>query len=214
MRTYALALAASLMVSPAHAAQWEALPASGRIVVHVHKKGLLSAFAHDHHFEATRWRATADVPDGDPSSATVALTVEADSLRDRQPSLSEDDRRKVEAQAAGADVLDAQHHPRIEFRSQRLEIEPGGSPGHVRGKLHGTLTLRGRSVPTDVALDAERKGDEWRVRGNARLKQTAFGIKPFSGFGGTVAVKDDMDVELALVLRVRGGPHRDAASPR
>ena len=98
------------------------------------------------------------IPDGDPSSATVALSVEADSLRDRQPRLSEDDRREVEA-GGGPDVLDAQHHPRIEFRSKRLEIEPGDSPGHVRGKLHGTLTLRGRSIPTDVALDAERTGD-------------------------------------------------------
>jgi polyisoprenoid-binding protein YceI len=201
MRALSLALAVAVFAQPVHASEWRSVPATGRIVVHVHKKGLFSAFAHDHRFEATKWRVTANVPDRDPASASAVLVVEAESLRDRQPSLSEDNRRKVNAQAAGPDVLDAQHHPRIEFRSERFEIEAGSGPEHVRGTMHGTLTIRGRTVPTDVTLDAERTTTEWRVRGSARLKQSAFGIEPFSGFAGTVAVKDEMDVELALILR-------------
>ncbi len=33
------------------------------------------------------------------------------------------------------------------------------------------------------------------------MKQSDFGIKPFSGFGGTVRVKDEMSVEISLTLR-------------
>jgi polyisoprenoid-binding protein YceI len=205
VRTAFVALAISVMVQRVHAAEWLSGPSTGRIVVHVHKKGLFSAFAHDHHFEATEFRVTADLPAGDPGSAAVVLVVDASSLRDRQPSLSEDDRRKVEAQVAGPDVLDAQHSPRIEFRAHSLEAAPGTGAEHVRGTLHGTLTIRGRSRPIDVTVEAERnREDEWRVRGKTRLKQTAFGIEPFSGFAGTVAVKDEVDVELALILHTAG----------
>jgi polyisoprenoid-binding protein YceI len=197
---------AAVIAGSAAAAQWEARAGGGdRIFVHVFKKGAFSAFAHDHHFEVTKWRAAADVPDGEPESATVEVVLFADSLKDRQERLSEKDRRKVDGQAAGPEVLDAQHHPRVEFRSQRFEPERGASREHVRGTLHGTLTIRGRSAPAAVAVEADREKSEWRVRGKARVKQTAFGIKPFSGFGGTVGVKDELELEIALTLRPREG---------
>ena len=201
-----VALSVALLVSTARAGTFEARPGAGdRIVVHAYKKGAFAAFAHDHHFEVTKWHATADLPDGEPAQASVDVVLSAGSLRDGQERLSQSDRRKVEAQTAGPDVLDAQHHPEIEFRSERFEADRGGTPGHVRGTLHGTLTLRGRAAPADVAIEADRDGNAWRVRGKARVKQTAFGIKPYSGFGGTVGVKDDLEIEIALTLRARGG---------
>jgi polyisoprenoid-binding protein YceI len=201
-----VALAAAVSASAAGAAPWEAQPGPGnRIAVNVFKKGAFSAFAHDHHFEVTKWRVAADVPDGDPASASVEVVLSADSLQDHQERLSEGDRRKVDAQAAGPEVLDAQHHPRIEFRSQRFEPEKGGGHEHVRGTLRGTLSVRGRSAPVAVPVQADREGSEWRVRGELRVKQTAFGIKPYRGFGGGVGVKDEVQIEIALVLRPRGG---------
>jgi polyisoprenoid-binding protein YceI len=181
----------------------EARPADGRIVVNVFKKGLFSAFAHDHHFEVSDWRATAAAPEGDPSAASVDVVLSAGSLRDTQRALSDEDRRKVDTQAAGPNVLDAAHHPQIEFRSERIELTPSPAAGttHARGTIHGTLTLRGRSVPTDVRFEAEQASGAWRVRGTARVKQSDFGIKPFSGFGGTVRVKDEMSVDISLTLR-------------
>ncbi len=47
---------------------------------------------------------------------------------------------------------------------------------------------------------AERDGDGWRVRGHARLKQTDFGIRPIRIAGGTVGVKDEVEVSLDLTL--------------
>jgi polyisoprenoid-binding protein YceI len=190
---------------PALAERWHADAATSRIVVNVLKSGLFSGFAHDHHFEVTAWEANAEVPQGAPATATVEVAADAGSLRDRQESLSDKDRQKVEAQAAGQEVLDAQHHPRVEYRSGRFEAAPGASADHVRGTLHGTLTLRGRSAPLDLAIEAQREGGEWRVTGSGRVKQSAFGIKPFSGFGGTVSVKDELRIELAVKLRPGGG---------
>jgi polyisoprenoid-binding protein YceI len=200
-----LAVVAALIAAGARAEPLVAAPgADGRIVVHVYKKGLFSGFAHDHHFEVTGWRLTADVPERGVAAASLEAVLDAGSLHDRQEKLSDQDRKKVDGQAAGPEVLDAEHHPRIEFRADRIDLEPGSGPDLVRGSLRGTLTLRGKSGPAVVAFEAERAGGGWRAKGTARVKQSAFGIRPFSGFGGTVGVKDELEIEIAVTLRPRG----------
>jgi polyisoprenoid-binding protein YceI len=182
----------------------EAGPADGHVTVNAFKAGLFSGFAHDHHFAVTEWTATADVPDGDPGRASVRVSLASGSLHDTQKSLSESDRKKVDAQAAGPEVLDAAHHPRVEFRSTRIELAPGGEAGSaVRGTMHGTLAVRDRSVPIDVPFQAVRAQSAWSVKGSAKVKQSALGIKPFSGFGGTVQVKDELELEFAFRLAER-----------
>lgn len=215
MRTLCLLSFAALSAfagSPAAAAGLEATPASGRIRVHVFKKGLFAGFAHDHHFEVTEWRVTADVPEGDPSRLSVEAVLAAGSLRDRQGALSDADRAKVDSQAAGQDVLDAARHPEIAWRSVGVVLDPESKrDGRVRGTVHGRLTMHGRTHPVDVAFEARRLGQAWDVRGTGRARQSDFGISPFSGFAGTVAVKDEIEIEIALMLRP--GPARSDGSP-
>lgn len=195
-----LALVAAASAGAARGEPWQATSGGGnRVVVHVFRTGVLSAFAHDHHFEVTRWRASADV--SGEARASVEVVLAADSLRDTQEHLSEADRRKVDAQAAGPDTLDALRYPRIEFRSEGFEADRDSSPEHLAGRLRGTLTLHGRSVPLEVSIEGRREGDEWSVRGKAHLRQSDVGIKPFSGFGGTIGVEDEIEIEVALTLR-------------
>jgi polyisoprenoid-binding protein YceI len=205
-----LALVAVSATPPAAASRLEALPAADGVRVHVFKRGLFSAFAHDHDFQVTRWRGTADLPDGDAGRAAVELVLAADSLRDRHPGLSSGDRREVDARAAGPEVLDAAHHPEIGWRSESVRLAPDVAGGALRGTARGSLTLRGRTRPVEVAFEAEREGEGWRVRGRATFKQSDFGIEPFSGFGGTVGVKDEVEVTYTLVLRRPAAPPRAA----
>ena len=181
----------------------QVVPAGDGIRVHVAKRGLFSAFAHDHDFEVTRWQGTAEIPDGDPRRASVELVLDADSLRDREKGLSDSDRREVEERTAGPEILDAAHHPEIAYRSDGMTL---GAPsaaesGRLHGTLHGRLTVRGQTRPVDATLDAERVPEGWRANGSARFSQSDFGIRPFSGAGGTVGVKDEVEVTFSLALR-------------
>ncbi len=80
------------------------------------------------------------------------------------------------------------------------------APSEIKTKriaVPGTLTLRGRSAPVTVDVEAENASDTWRVHGSARVKQSAFGIKPFRAVGGGVGVKDEVEIELSLTFRPR-----------
>jgi polyisoprenoid-binding protein YceI len=54
--------------------------------------------------------------------------------------------------------------------------------------------------PLDVPFHARAEGPGYRVSGSARLRQTDFGITPFSTAGGTIGVDDEIQVEFDLVL--------------
>ena len=217
MVAFTLLAAAALSAAPAaDPGRLEAVPVGPGIRIHVAKRGAFAMFAHDHDFEVTRWSGTAELPGGDPAAVRVELVLSAGSLHDREGKLSEADRRKVDAQAAGPEILDAAHAPEIAYRSERVTVADGGAAGGpVRGTIHGQLTLRGRTGPVDAAFEATRDPDGWAVKGSARFKQSAFGITPFSGFGGTVGVKDEVEVTFQLALRPPGvsGPTAPPASP-
>lgn len=189
--------------TPASPGLWTADAARSRITVHVFKKGLFSGLAHDHHFVPGRWHATAIFDDASPSSTHVEVIVAADSLGDEQPALSPKDREKVDRQAAGPEVLDAQRYPEIRFVSNALQPTretPGRRDDGVRGALTGTLSFHGQERPLSIPLVATKEGNGWRARGAVTFKQSDFGIRPFSGFAGTIAVRDELKLEYDLLL--------------
>jgi polyisoprenoid-binding protein YceI len=182
---------------------WTASTGSGQIMVHVQKRGLLSGLAHDHHFSATDWRATAILDPAEPGLARVEVVVAANSLRDQQAALSDQERVKVDGRTAGPETLDAARHPEIRFVAERLARD-GPAPDHGKDGLHGdlvgTLSLHGVSRPLTVPVRATREGERWRVKGAARFRQSEFGIEPYSGFAGTVAVHDEVVIEFELLM--------------
>jgi len=206
-RTARWAALAALTAAPmsgarADAVRWVAAPGRGEIVVNVFRKGLFSNLAHDHHFVAGRFRVAATLDDARGVVGPFEVEVDAASLRDRQPELSDADREKVDAQAASAEVLDAARFPAI-------RLAPGPAPeaplrrtadGSLEGSLEGVLSLHGRSRPVAVPVHAAREGPGWRVRGAARFLQSDFGIEPYSGFLGTVGVHDEVEVAFDLFL--------------
>jgi polyisoprenoid-binding protein YceI len=201
----AVMLATSLGGGRARAAEgtnWSAARAGSQIVVNVYKKGLLSGMAHDHHFSAGEFRVTATTGGASPAPTRVEVVVASGALRDGAPDLSPSDRAKVDAQAAGEDVLDAAHFPEIRFVSRETPASwaPAGPDGSAGGELVGVLTLRGRERPVTVAVRTIPEAKGLRARGSVRFRQSDFGIEPYSGFLGMVAVEDEIQLDFNLLL--------------
>jgi polyisoprenoid-binding protein YceI len=185
-----------------------------RFEVSVRKKGALKAFAHDHRIGATAWRGKVAWDPRDPERSSVELEVDATKLEVLDPWLDEKDRAKVRKTMLSDEVLDVEKHPTIAFTSQRVAVagkdEGKGVPLQVTGKLelHGVA----RQVRVDVLVKDE--AGTIVTAGVHQLKQSDFGIEPYSTALGTIAVEDEVQVEWTLVAREKPQSPSPAPSPR
>ena len=77
------------------------------------------------------------------------------------------------------------------FRSTRI------IPSAVGGAIEGTLTLNGRSQPARLQVTNPAPG---RYRGTVPVVQSAFGIKPYTGFFGALKLRDEVAAEFEVDL--------------
>jgi YceI-like domain len=154
-------------------------PDNGRLTVRTGRAGAAAKAGHDLLIEVTRWSATLD--DG-----AIALEADPRSLRVLEgtggmSALDDGDKAGI-AQTIDEEILKGAP---IAFRSTR--VERSGS----RLDVEGELELAGARRPVAFALDV---ADDGRVAGSARLKQSDWGIKPFSALFGTLKVADVVEV--------------------
>jgi polyisoprenoid-binding protein YceI len=151
------------------------------ITVKVFKSGLFSGFAHDHVIVAPIARA-----DVDPARLTAEITVVTKEMKVTDPGVSDKDRADIQSTMLGPKVLDQEKYPEIHFKSTRIEQT---SPEHFR--VMGVLELHG--AKKEMTFEVTGSGDHYH--GSTKLKQSDFGIKPISLFGGSVKVKDQLELE-------------------
>jgi polyisoprenoid-binding protein YceI len=162
------------------------------------KAGLLSFAGHSHLIQARAFRGRVVYYPKAPGRSHLEMTVVADSLEVLTPPDTAEI-RKVTA-AMRQDVLRTAEHHEITLVSR--QVTPGGKGFHVTAAL--TLVGQTREVPIDVAVHLG--ADTLRAGSTFSVKQTDFGIKPFSGGpGGTVKVADRVMFDIhAIAVRTAG----------
>jgi polyisoprenoid-binding protein YceI len=163
-------------------------PRDATLTVRTGRTGAASKAGHDLVIEVTSWNATLDV--GGAGAPALALTADAGSLKVREGSggmtaLDDDDRANIE-RTIDDEVLQG---GTIEFRSTR--VEPSADGGGLR--VEGDLDLLGARRPVAFHLVA---GGDGRLAGSARLRQTDWGMKPYSALFGTLKVADEVEVAI------------------
>jgi polyisoprenoid-binding protein YceI len=169
-------------------------PDSGRVVIKTTRAGLAARVGHDLTLDVTRWSADITVPGDDLSAATVTAELDLGSLVVREGTggarpLSDSDRRDIESTMRK--ILGAGAQAAAAFSSTRV------IPSSVGGAIEGTLTLNGRSQPVRLQLTSPAQG---RYRGTVTVVQSAFGIKPYSGFFGALKLRDEVVAEFEVDL--------------
>jgi polyisoprenoid-binding protein YceI len=183
---------------------YELGPGAGRVLVKTGREGLAARAGHDLTIEITQWSARVTVP-GEPGGGIAAATVTAEldlnSLTVREGTggakpLSDRDRRDIQAQARK--ILG--DPAKATFTSSRVIPSSSGSPSpgaSANGVIEGTLTLRGASQPARLQIVGPAPG---RYRGSTTVRQTDFGITPYSGFFGTLKLKNEVAVEFEVTI--------------
>ncbi len=154
--------------------------------------GAAAKAGHDLSMEVGFWTATIrnEASDG----IAIELTADGGSLRVLEgsggmKSLDEDDKSGIK-QTIDEEVL---RRPQINFRSDAVEASSDGA----QLKVHGELELAGKQHPTSFELSV---GEDDRLTGSATIKQTDWGIKPYSALFGTLKVSDEVVVSIDAKL--------------
>jgi polyisoprenoid-binding protein YceI len=166
-------------------------PDNAELLVHTQRTGAAAKAGHDLTISVTSWSATVDVGEN-PEQTTVALSADGGSLRVREgrggiQSLGDDDMASIR-QSIDEEVL---KRTPIEFRSTAVQTD--GDRLQVRGELE----MLGKTVPTEFDLTV---GDDGELAGEATVKQTDVGLKPYSILFGTLKVADEVRVTIAAKL--------------
>jgi len=164
-------------------------PDNATLLVKTGRRGAAAVAGHDLVIEVTSWEASLDVgPAGEPASLEV--DVDPRSLRVREGTggvqpLNDEDRQEI-ARTIDDEVLE---EAPIRFRSTDAEASADD-----RGlRIGGTLELAGQSHPLTLELDV---GPGGKVTAGTVVKQTEWGIKPYSGLFGALKVADEVEISV------------------
>ncbi len=163
-------------------------PENATLSVRTGRAGAIARVGHDLRIEVTAWGATAQIA-ADPGQSTLELEADSNSLQVREgtggiQSLGEDDRAGIN-QTIVKEVLKGTE---IVFRSRSVEARDGG-----RLTVEGDLELSGavKAVTFELAVE-----DDGHLTGSAVVKQSAWGMKPYTTLFGTLKVADEVEVVL------------------
>jgi polyisoprenoid-binding protein YceI len=141
-----------------------------------------------------RWQATVTWHDTQP--VAVELSAEVDSFQvlhgeGGMKALSGPERALVKSNALKS--LAANRYPQIRFETDNIdEIEDGY-------RLIGALRIRGKSRQHVIELCTEELGDSWRMSTESTVRQSDYGVKPYSMLLGSMQVADEVTVVFTAV---------------
>ena len=162
-------------------------PEQATLSIRTGRSGAAARAGHDLLIEVTSWKATIDVG---PEAAQTSLTLTADarSLQVREgtggmKALDDDDKDNIR-QTIHDEVLKG---TAIEFASRAARDTADGLD------VDGELELFGIKHPVSFVLAV---GDADKISASARLRQSDWGMKPYSALFGTLKVADELTIEL------------------
>ncbi|NRR32032.1 YceI family protein [Oxalobacteraceae bacterium] len=168
------------------------------IAITVRRAGPLARLGHDHVIASRHIDGYVDRAQGiaELTFPLNALTVDEAELRSAAGMVTQPSADAIDGTRHNmlVRVLEAERYPQVAVRARR---GAAGEGLQVELSLHGvTRTL---NIP---ALIEERDG-ALTVSGTVALKQSDFGIVPFSVMGGAIAVQDLMELRFSIVTQGR-----------
>lgn len=173
---------------------WSMTASDGELLIRTAVAGRAARMGHRLTIAMTRWEATVGWSDGEPE--TAELIVEIDSLEVLRgeggvKGLSGPEKALVKSNALKS--LDANCYPEIRFAADSIDKTDDGY------RLTGMLHIRGKSREHVIDLYTEDLGDSWRMSAESSVRQSDYGVKPYSLLMGSVRVADDVTVSFAAV---------------
>lgn len=170
-------------------------PEASLVAVTVRRAGLMARLGHDHvvavrtlagHVAPGLGRADLAFRVDQMSVDEPQLLREAGIARQASPEAVEGTRKNMLGP-----VLEAQRYPLV-----RLQVQ-----GLAGGQLRVDVTLHGATRRLELPAAVQVDAGQVSASGKAELKQTDFGMTPFSVGGGLLSVQDALEVRYRIIAR-------------
>jgi polyisoprenoid-binding protein YceI len=178
---------------------WTLDASDGELLIRTGVAGRAARMGHRLTIAMRRWQAAVGWAGAEPVSAE--LTVEVDSFEVLRgeggvKGLSGPEKALVKSNALRS--LDAGRYPEIRFTADTIDKTDEGY--RLTGKLH----IRGKSRKYLIDLRTEDLGQAWQMSAESSVRQTEYGVKPYSLLMGSVRVADEVSVCFSAV-HAKGG---------
>lgn len=172
-------------------------PEESSFTVQAFAEGLLSAFGHDPVIAIRAFEGEAQFVPGTLEAAAVKIRINAKALG-LTGETKEKDRVEIETTMRNQ-VLEVEKYPEIVFSSSNISASRVAE-GRYRVRVIGDLSFHGVTQKNLwITSEATVNDQQLRARGDFALKQSDFGIKPFSAVGGTIKLKNELKFSFDIV---------------
>jgi polyisoprenoid-binding protein YceI len=173
------------MASP----RWELTPADGELHILTGVDGRAAKMGHRLTLAMTSWRASVQWDGGDAADADLTVDVDSLSVLGGEGGLTPlTGAEKGVCRSNALKSLDAKKFPQIRYTASRISKTPDGY------RLDGTVEIHGTSRPQTVDVKVADSGDATELSARVPVKQTDFGVKPFSLMMGALKVADEVTI--------------------
>lgn len=183
--------------------------AASTLSIHVFRAGRAARLGHNHVLSAPKLTGFVKMPGGDTdlSTAGFELALRLDELQLDAPAaraalgagwasaLSPEMVAATRANMLGEAGLQAASYPMVRIRSLRMVGATPKLAALVEIELHGQRRQQW------IALHADVERETVRARGALVLRQSDYGVAPFSVGGGLLTVQDELTIEFDLRAR-------------
>jgi len=170
-----------------------------RVTATLTQEGFIARRYPTHRVEVKNFSGKIEVSERDETRITVEVEAETKSLTNVDEGMSEFERREFH-NVLNNSVLESDKFPKIKFVS--VSASDARKSGETRAfTLDGDLTLRDATKRVSFPVTVTISKDQLRATGDAELKQTDFGITPYSGKLGMIRIGDEVKINFAIVAK-------------
>lgn len=170
-----------------------------RVTATLKQEGFIARRYPTHRVEVKNFTGKIEVPERDETRIAVEVEAETKSLTNADEGMTEFERREFH-NVLNNSVLESDKFPMIKFVS--VSVSDARKSGETRSfTLNGDLTMRDATKRVSFPVTVTISKDQLRATGDAELKQTDFGIKPYSGKLGMIRIGDEVKIKFAIVAK-------------
>jgi polyisoprenoid-binding protein YceI len=162
---------------------------NGDLLVRTGVTGRAASLGHRLTIAMASWQAAVGCVGAEPASVELVVDVRSlEVLRGEGGVKGLSGPEKMLVRSNALNCLGANRFPQIRFHTADITKSGDGY------RLAGALEIHGKTREHVIEVRIEDLGDSWRMSTETVVRQTEFGVKPYSMFMGAMKVADEVTV--------------------